>query len=127
MSKKIEVDADGYLQLLLFREFMPHIASRGMHVATVFDLIARAVASDSWKLGATGELIGSEGGGAVAFLDDLENSQSASHLFQKFDERPAATDDRAARQAEGDRLAKLPPLERLKIANARAARERGAL
>ena len=121
---KISVEEAELLRLRLTVALAPELNARGAHPAALHDVVERAVASKHFKLGAEGTLIDGGSGAVRDFVDDLQ--QSASFLFQ-VSETHSATDDRAQRQAEADRLAKLPAYERLKLANERSARERGAL
>lgn len=123
MSKR-EIEEEDLLRLRLAVALAPELHARGAHPAALHDVVERAVASKSFKLGLEGTLIDGGTGAVRDFIDDLQHS--ASFLFQ-VDERPGATDERVARQAEADRIANLSPLKKLELANARIARERGAL
>lgn len=111
---KIAIDANELLRLRLTAELAPELLARGVHPAALHDVVERAVKSGHFKLGVEGTLLDGGPGAIRDFVDDLK--QSASFLFQ-IDERPAASDDRAARQSENDRIDAMSPLQKLEYAN----------
>lgn len=114
MTIKVSIDRTELLRLRLYERVAPIVHSRRLHPAVAYDLTRRMVESGKFNVGISGELTGDD---VQAFISDVE--ASASHLFQSDVDGAAATDDRAARQSDTDRIANLPAYERLKLANAR--------
>jgi hypothetical protein len=58
-------------------------------------------------------------------VDALQEAGKHEYLFQQAKAAVTAADERAQRQAEAERIAKMTPLQRLELANARKFAEMG--
>jgi hypothetical protein len=104
---QISIDQSYLLRMLARAALAPIVAQQKLLPSVLDDLTDRAMRSGAFSLGdATSELIGD----AELFLQRLEESNSAPHLFHR---------EKAAEGA--DRVSKLSPLQRLQMANAALA------
>jgi hypothetical protein len=126
MGKKnddfLYVKRKDWLEARVALEVMPIVLGKGLHSGVIGDITKRAIESERFTIHADGEV---RGGQPLAdFIEQLQEDESAAHLFQPFAKDRESADEK--RESEAARIEKMTPRQKLDWANAQAAAKRRA-